>query len=500
MIRHGAGRKVNRDGVPDGPWTPELLANAISEIDGNRAGLDLRTVQRWFQDNDQGIKSENIRWLAHVFGCGDPQAIISWQVALTAAQTRLTDKRRNARRTLTTIDKRSTELVITTQQRPALRFALATSVAKMFDGKNDLNLPISVWSFLCLLWLSSTAIGVSNITYSPVAGLNKQVGFIWSVSWNIGEMIFLPIFLILTTIVVKFWTTEGRYIVANSHTENQSAHDWHAKIQSYSSSFWAITFICFFGIFLVQWYGVYFIPLSNLTQKVAMVDWLLVALKRPDVVSSHDAQVLSFIAFLYSGLIYWFFFNGLLMLYAVVSDYRDLAQAHKQHMSQAQIIKVRQIGLTIMGGIFRASLIASLLAICIKLNAAYLITDTESFSGWLINDFLQTLGFRVHRWGWLYGMPSPFFTSFLLLFIITFVFSICLYKITQVIQSTRSSEHADDRYIRGRMIGVIVLIIMCFFTIGKAAGFSILLLLCICVVAGGFIWSNGLGQRGEQGE
>src|SRR5690606_19290752 len=81
-----------------GPWTPELLAEAISQIDSNRIGVDLRTVQLWFQENDKGISIANIRWLARVFGCDDPVATGEWQVELSAAQSRLTAKRRGWKR------------------------------------------------------------------------------------------------------------------------------------------------------------------------------------------------------------------------------------------------------------------------------------------------------------------------------------------------------------------------------------------------------------------
>jgi hypothetical protein len=60
----GVGRPVDKDGCPQGPWTPDLLADAISQIEANRAGIELRTVQLWFENNDKGISAHNIRWLA----------------------------------------------------------------------------------------------------------------------------------------------------------------------------------------------------------------------------------------------------------------------------------------------------------------------------------------------------------------------------------------------------------------------------------------------------
>lgn len=81
----GAGRPVDADGFPDGPWTPEKLADAISAIDANTKGIEVRAVQVWFQDNDNGISNENIRWLARIFGCDDPEATSVWQTELMAS-------------------------------------------------------------------------------------------------------------------------------------------------------------------------------------------------------------------------------------------------------------------------------------------------------------------------------------------------------------------------------------------------------------------------------
>tara|TARA_B110001450_G_C17628609_1_gene484275 strand:+ start:1159 stop:1674 length:516 start_codon:yes stop_codon:yes gene_type:complete len=94
LAAEGAGRPVDTKGVPDGPWTPELLTDAICAIDANQAGIEIRTVQIWFQENDNGIGAENIRWLARIFGCNDPESTSQWQVRLQTAKTQLTNDRR----------------------------------------------------------------------------------------------------------------------------------------------------------------------------------------------------------------------------------------------------------------------------------------------------------------------------------------------------------------------------------------------------------------------
>ena len=102
LAAKGAGRPVDQHGLPDGPWTADLLVEEISAIDVNRDGIELRTVQVWFQDNDHGISSTNIRWLARIFGCNDPEAASLWQAELTAAKERLTNERTAAKRKLAT--------------------------------------------------------------------------------------------------------------------------------------------------------------------------------------------------------------------------------------------------------------------------------------------------------------------------------------------------------------------------------------------------------------
>ncbi|MCP5093417.1 MAG: hypothetical protein GY949_21110, partial [Gammaproteobacteria bacterium] len=83
---------------PEGPWTPDLLAESISEFAANPGGVDLRAVQIWFQENDRGIGINNIRWLARIFGCNDPDATSQWQAALSAANRRLVEKRKEKRK------------------------------------------------------------------------------------------------------------------------------------------------------------------------------------------------------------------------------------------------------------------------------------------------------------------------------------------------------------------------------------------------------------------
>lgn len=92
-----AGLSIVRAADTNSEWTPNLLAEAILAVDPNGRGVDVRTVQNWFQDNDKGISSENIVCLARVFGNGDPDAIAAWRKELRSASKRLASKRKARR-------------------------------------------------------------------------------------------------------------------------------------------------------------------------------------------------------------------------------------------------------------------------------------------------------------------------------------------------------------------------------------------------------------------
>ncbi len=497
MARQGAGRPVGNDGVPDGPWTAELLTSAISQIENNRSAIDLRTVQRWFQDNDQGIRAENIRWLAWVFGCGDPDASIKWQAELSAAQSRLAAKRRAMRKSYKADGLEDSAI----GQNPNIggdspprrkRVSLAMRVEGMFDGHGSLNLPIVVWSCLSVLWFLAYIAGVHSITYSPIMGLHKQVGFFWSPAWNVGEMVFLPIFFIIVAETLNFWKHDGRSLIAGMRDDEA----WTRKVESFSSSYWSILFICFVVIFLVQWSGVYLFTLMDFNHHISMVDWILVATVRPEDVSLTEAIPLSLLAFLYSGMIYWFFFNGLLLLFTVASNFAERCRSQDLQSLGDHQNHVREVGIKIMRGVFRGTILGCLIAICIKLNAAYLISDAETFSSWLVNDALFALRLRNQEWGWLDQNPSPFFTSLLLLFIVCFVFFVSLSQIVLALERSLQDEILKNqaRAIWLQMSGVVVLLGASFFLIGAFTGFSILLVTSLLIAASSFFWSMRLSD------
>ena len=235
---------MGNDGFPPGPWTPELLSEAISQIDSNRLGVDLRTVQLWFQENDRGISTANIRWLARIWGCDDPVATGEWQMELSAAQSRLTAKRREAKRaangvalaisemprTATFDDEaeHSEEVARGTDEKrsSSQRSSLARKSEALFCQGFPLNLPASVFAGITALGFLSYILGIHSVTYGRADGIVKQVGFLWAANWTFVFMVFLPLFFAWATELVTFWKDEGRPTLLAQGEKLESDNAW----------------------------------------------------------------------------------------------------------------------------------------------------------------------------------------------------------------------------------------------------------------------------------
>lgn len=171
-VTSGAGRPIDDRGLSRGPWTPELLADAICQIEQNHEIIDVRSVQRWFQLNDRGIKAQNIHWLSVVFGCGDVDATRDIQITLNKANWQLNNQRKARRLTTVTLaDDRDEDA------QPSQLLSIAEKTAELFRGRSALNLPVVIWAGMAVLWFMAYVAGVHDISYDIGDNRFKQVGF-----------------------------------------------------------------------------------------------------------------------------------------------------------------------------------------------------------------------------------------------------------------------------------------------------------------------------------
>ncbi|MEY9534691.1 RcgA family putative transporter [Sinorhizobium fredii] len=476
----GAGRPLGSDGFPTGPWTPELLAEAISQIDSNRIGVDLRTVQLWFQENDKGISTANIRWLARIFGCDDPLATSEWQIELSAAQSRLTAKRRESKKSensdavvapdleraaAVNNETESPVELNTDARRSRRRFSLPRRSEALFSRGSPLDLPASVFAGATALGFLSYITGIHNATYGRADGLVKQVGFLWAPNWTFVFMVLLPLFFAFVTELLVFWKYEGRLKLVARGDRMGSDDAWARSVDASSYTFWAVFFICVLFAGLFQWIGVCLIPLINGGGNYA-IDWGKIALVRPEVISVPMSIVFTGLAYLYMCLCFYLFFAGLILLHTLVHDLWKIGEASKNWAGVDCPYEVNEVSLRVMRGIFRCTVLGLVIAICMKAQSAYLTSNGKNIVAWLVSDMFSAFQARNHvSDGFRYRMPTHY--SSLLVAISTCV--VFLYG------SIRLGAGRQRHFPLWRMSTVVALLLAGYLLIDAFAGFSIVL-------------------------
>jgi hypothetical protein len=478
----GAGRPAGKDGFPAGPWTPELLAEAISQIDSNPVGVDLRTVQLWFQENDKGVSTANIRWLARIFGCDDPVATSEWQVELSAAQSRLSAKRREWKRAgsdlaLADPDTLRTESPDdpsehptqrkshTDDDRPRQRFSLARRSEALFTRGSPLNLPATVFAGISALGFLSYLLGIHSVTYLRADGVAKQVGFLWTANWTCIFMIFLPLFIAFVTELVTFWKNEGYLHLTARGSRAESGDDWVRNVESTSYSCWAVLLICVLFAGLFQWTAVSLIPLLTGGGNYA-TDWGKLAIVRPEVISVPQEIVFTGLAYLYMSICFYLFFAGLILLYTVIDHLSGIGKAHNVLMRVEPQPAISAVSQRVMRGIFRCTVLGILIAIVMKLQSAYLTSRGEDILTWLVADTSSAFyGYNDLVDGVSYRRPT-YYSSLLVAISTCFIFVYACIRL-----------RVERRFCvpLWRMSGIVALLVACYLLINAFAGFSILL-------------------------
>ncbi len=506
----GAGLPVGDDGLPVGTWTPQLLVVAISDIEANKTGVELRTVQHWFEENDKGISAESINWLARVFGSDDANATTAWRSELTAGQRRLTVKRKANKST--TKGQQATQAVddlrmetatpvvaypsgaalvppsnqfgqIGTNQVVGYRHrpkTLAERCEQILSGSASMNLLIIYWLVFCGLGLLNYVLNTLSVTYSPYDGLEKQVGFIWAPTLTVLPLIALPLFIFYVSDLNTYWKRVGRRRCraqgAASITSNGDAA-WYAKINDFSFSFWAIALFCFLFVFGFQWLGIYLPAYISGDANGVQIDRYLVALVRPEVITIEEAMVLSFVGYLYSASYIAVFMFGLLFFVIVVLDFQDLCTTLDLEGREIESSEIRVEGQKIVWGGFRVVVFALWLADLLKLQITYLSSDSSNFLAWLGLDVMGALGFTDVRNGWLENSSISHFTTFLMMAVTVSVFILGAMKIRGTLDRLsaydQKQQSKQDFITFLGMLAVVTLLALNLVLIGRFTGFSI---------------------------
>lgn len=501
----GAGRKVDTEGIPIGSWTPELLAEEITTIDKRGNGVDLRTVQLWLGDNNNGISPDSIRLLARIFGCNDPDAISAWQAELTASKLRWDAKRKarsnsvasHSKKTADEITSKPTKENIPISVVPAemKKRSFALKLEALYTSNSALNLPAMVWTGCVFLAFLAYITGVHSVTYSPMPGLDKQVGFLWAPNWTVLELFVLPLFLFLVSQMMSFWKKAGRTTLGRADGQSELIGNWEETVTQFSASHWLSFFVCAFIVFAVQWTGVHLKAYMNGDVGTLMVDWNVISLVRPDVISVPEGIFISGMTFLYTAFICFLFLTGLLFLFTVAHDYFEVCGASDEAAENFGTPAQRSIGVRLMYSLFRCAILGIFLSTCVKLQTAYLVSDGANIFAWLGADALHALGADIEQPGSLHQRSVTHFSSFVLLFVTCTVFCFGFVQIYRVVERPLKSESPvastaaatliekpDDHHVPWlKMLSVIAINAIGFVLIDQFSGFSILLVLGVLI-------------------
>ena len=478
----GAGRPVDGEGFPIGPWTPELLATAISQIDGNISTIDLRTVQLWFQENEKGISSENIRWLARIFGCDDPEATGEWQAVLSGGQTRLSAKRRRKRKGSEDDPSEAPDMARPATpnlptgsasekslERAASKKRTGSSLARrseaLFSRGSPLDLPASVFAGAVALGFLSYLTGVHNVAYTRADGLIKQVGFLWAPNWTLLFMVFMPLAFAFMVDLVVFWKNDGRPKLLLAGDRIKSDDDWAHNVEASSYTYWAVLLICLLFAGLFQWIGVRLIPLMRGGDDYA-TDWGSMALVRPEIISVPEAVAFTGLAYLYMCLCFYLFFAGLILLYSLVHDFWKVGGLSALSSNADFQSDIQEVGLRVMSGIFRCTVLGLFIAICMKIQSFYLTSNGENILAWLAGDISSVFhAADAGSGGNDFRMPTQY-SSLLVAFATCVVF---FYGSIRIDFGSRFNVRSK------KMTAVVALLVAGYLSIGAFSGFSILL-------------------------
>lgn len=456
LFAAGVGNEVDEDNHPK-PWTPEQLTIAISQIEQNSRGIELRTVQLWFQDNDRAISNENLRWLARVFGCQDPEASHLWYLELREASKRLKENRKN-RKVITLYDQSENPIGTHTEQREMSDKDLVSVSLSAYTMKSKLDLPALVFMGSAVLVFLAYAANIHSVSFDHELTSNKQVGFLWAPNWTILFMVLLPLFFLLVADLVDFWITEGR-----QYFQQDLRSSWKETVYLSRWTFWAIFIGCLPMAGLTQWLATRYTPLARGEIGSYAMDWGTVAIARPEVISIAKATIFTGACYIYMCICFYIFFVGLILLMTIVTDLCTILRNEKlaNRVVADADANSPEIGRKIMIGVFRCTVVGLLITILMKLQGFYLISENKTIISWILQDLNATL-LRSRPIDYQSGRALPqFFSSLLIVPALAFVF---LYGYIQLKQ-----------FCHPAMMAVFLFLIAVYTTAGSTPGFSIVL-------------------------
>ena len=518
LTASGAGRPVDPQGFPDGPWTPEKLADAISTIEANTSGVELRAVQGWFQDNDNGISDANIRWLARIFGCNDPEATSQWQAKLRASKVLLTKERRARRKQKASLAPNSKVNTLASgfiepsgfgvSERPVApaetepsrngaakststtdadlitsRSGIAKWTEAIFAKENALTLPLAVFTGACALALISYSLNIHSVTHTSSEGFERQVGFLWAPNWTIVFILILPVFLSLLIDLIHCWSTELRPTLTSVAHRSSSVCSWDRSLRKASYSFWITFFVTVPIASCYNWFVTHLLPLLEGDPGGWPMDWGRIAIVQADLISVPAAIAFSGLVFLYNGITAYLFFAGHVFMHLMKNDFAVIVRSFDIDVRRRPTDAVAQTGERLMNGVFRCTALGMVITLMMKLQSGFLQSGATNILDWLMADVLRFASRSAEVSGGAAGdiaAPGHIYSFLCVVAIVGTFLSAQIsirYELSRIQDETDSVQASPWTTMNICM----TLLVVSYFAIGFLPGFTLLVLLSLLI-------------------
>jgi hypothetical protein len=472
----GVGMPVDKTGFPVGPWTPELLTDAIYSRSSASASIEIRSVQNWFQVNNKGISVESIQKLAKVFGCGDPKATNDWSRALLRSRILLMSNRRvKQRSTAASSDRPKTvpqQLLVAEIPIETLTSKFVKGINRMAESASIMHVLILIWAGWAILAIAATILGVGHVSYNLEDGAVKEVGFYQTPTWTVEKTVLIPAYLLITSRGVEAWLT---YRTASDPSYFRKT--WEERIMGYRFTFIAVLGICFVAVFGLQWYGVFLEPILDGPDATVSPNWIRVTTNPLPLAPLGLVIPVSVVVGLYIGFVYWLCFTALLLLFVASHDMTDMKDTDGGDFDSKTKLGNNVAAQALVVALYRSAICAILMSLLVKLSIVYNDVDASSLIKWLVDDVLIVTGNQQERWKLIGGKQLAAQTSSMFLLISSSVAFLAIYRVKNCVEEAEKKPFVSH----GRLWSGPIIMTLSFLLVGQFFGFSILFAVAVLI-------------------
>ncbi len=478
----GAGKSLDGEGNPDGSWTVSSLCDEIMLLDKKGQGVDPRTVHRWLKPTGNGINRTNLRIISRVFAADKEENAQLWLQKLIEAQSfALARSKRQKQVDMEELSPPMPGEYDNSDQSDTAQYGgnLALWTEKIVINSSNQSLPVMIFAGAIILGVLAFTFNIHSVKVSNSHSVVKEVGFLWAPNWTIVFLVILPAYTAILASMISKWKILRETLLVRSSSQRRKLTRWKKHVSANTTIFWTI-FVTTIPISSgIVWITTHLIPLMNGTPDGLAIDWGLISITQPQLISISESLIFSAAVYVYNGLCAYVFFSGLAFFLIVVDDLVDIL------VSTTSTDGLREVLHNVVNPIAICSMLGLSITICIVVQGTYLLTDAPNLLNFLYNDLLIMSGTQgLFRDLADYRVPS-LFNSFFSLSAIVAIYLSCQIKLRVALRQiiiSKENEVTITTFPWAKANISIALLIATYLSFGFIVGSSWLLVASIFVI------------------